>query len=117
MGFRETKASVIRCLKEGNFDHEYRKDMYEKNWLAAGRVTSKYVAELLAGCTGTHHKCSPHHLDKSILVHVFKARDAQTIWYIKAYLVEDDDGHVTYFISVHPPEDPPLSRTRPGGRR
>lgn len=117
MGFRETKSAIIRCLKDGNFQHDYRDVSLNKNWLDAGRVSADEVADLLGRCTGAQHESSRHHCDQNTVVHVFKPREGPRIWYIKAYLLEDDDGELTVFISVHPSDYQRPSRPRPGIRR
>jgi hypothetical protein len=92
VGFKEIKAKVISGLTSGDYAHEGRADIDDKNLLQTGKVSAKEVADMLKKSSGTNHKCSPHHQDSSIDVHVITCRN----WYVKFYFDPD-----TVFISVH----------------
>ena len=99
----EIKAEAIRAIEEGRIQHEARDEVDEKNLLLTGEVTASQVAKLLRACRGTQYDCTPHHVDPSIEVHVFKPETRlnpnaeKKRWYIKLYLLEPD----VWFISVH----------------
>jgi len=92
MGFKEVKAKVISDLTSGDYAHEGRADIDDKNLLQTGKVSAKEVADMLKKSSGTNHMCSPHHQDSSIDVHVITCRN----WYVKFYFYAN-----TVFISVH----------------
>jgi len=93
MGFKQAKFAVLMALEKGDFLHEARNNINEKNWLKTGQVSVSEVVEIIKICNGNHHTESPHHWISSVTVHVIK-RDG---WYIKFYFLEPN----TYFISVH----------------
>lgn len=93
MGFSDVRKAVIHALMTGAYSHESRKGIDVKNKLATGEVSAEQLIDILKQCRGTGHSCSPHHLDKSIDVHVIESRS----WYIKFYFLDPD----TVFISVH----------------
>jgi hypothetical protein len=97
LGFKDIRAMVIRKLQEGRVQHETTRsgDINEKNLLVAGKITVEEVIELIEATKGTDYSTSKHHLDKSIDVHVFKAKKSK--WCIKCYLIDPD----VWFISVH----------------
>jgi hypothetical protein len=102
VNFKDAKRRAIEALRSGDFQHEARNDIDDKNLLVTGRITAEQVVTLLNRCRGTQHASSPHHQDASIEVHVFKpvaraADGTQTRWYIKLYFLDPD----TWFISVH----------------
>ena len=41
MGFSEAKRAVVAALREGNFEHEARQALAEKNLLAVGDVDAR----------------------------------------------------------------------------
>ncbi|MDE2773538.1 MAG: hypothetical protein OXI46_07510 [Gemmatimonadota bacterium] len=41
MGFSEAKRAVVAALREGNFEHEAREALAEKNLLAVGDVDAE----------------------------------------------------------------------------
>lgn len=90
---------VIKKLQEGRVQHETTRsgDIDEKNLLLTGKITVEEVIELINGTRGPGYSTSKHHLNKSIDVHVFKAKKGGGEWYIKCYLIEPD----IWFISVH----------------
>ena len=93
MGFKDARSKVIAALKNGDYSHETRLNVSEKNKLQTGEVSANFVVDLIKKCTGNDHECSPHHQDINVDVHVLK-RDG---WYIKFYFVDP----ATVFISVH----------------
>jgi len=99
MGFRAAKAALVAALRGGNFNHEPRGAISEKNLLAVGDVEPEDVAALILRTRAIDYDVSPHHWDESVTVHTFTPMAAGERWYIKAYFVEDD-GPAT-FISVH----------------
>ncbi|MCF6199306.1 MAG: hypothetical protein L3J67_07910 [Hyphomicrobiaceae bacterium] len=93
MSFRETKYLVIKALQKGEFQHEARNEIDDKNLLSTGEISTEEIIEVIDRCNGTHHSCSEHHFLESVKVHVLKRDD----WYIKFYFIDPD----TFFISVH----------------
>ena len=92
MGFREVKSKVVADLLAGNYQHEVRNGIDDKNLLATGEVSREWVAELLKSARGHEYQSSPHHQAPSVTVYVVKTRT----WYIKFYFYPH-----TLFISVH----------------
>ena len=101
MGFKDVRRRAIEALKSGDFEHEARNAIDEKNLFFTGEVSADYVIELLNRCRGTQHSSAPHHWDASIEIHVFKPvvmnSGNETRWYIKLYLIDV----TAWFISVH----------------
>ncbi len=93
MGWRITKAKVIRALREGTYLDEGRNDIGEKNLLASHDLSPDDVRRIIEKCNGKDYESSPHHRDSSIEVHIIR----RSGWYIKFYFVDPD----TVFISVH----------------
>lgn len=92
--FKQAKFYLIECLLTGNYSHASRGgDLSVKNKLLIGEITADELIEIIKKSKGTEHKCSPHHLDSRINVHVIQTAG----WYIKFYFI--DPG--TWFISVH----------------
>ena len=100
MGLREAKAAVVKALKTGDFVHEGRETLGEKNLLAVGDIEAEEVARLVMRTPGTRYRQSPHHEDKSVTVHTFTPTVDKQRWYIKAYFLDEGQGTAT-FISVH----------------
>jgi predicted GTPase len=100
MGFTDAKRTVVAALRSGNYEHEPRDVLEEKNLLAVGEVTEEQVIHALNRATGKDYSSSAHHWDESTEVHTFKPRVDGVTWYIKAYVVDEGSGRVT-FISVH----------------
>lgn len=99
MGLKDIRVEVIRKLQEGRVLHETTRsgDIDEKNLLLTGKITVEEVIELIHATKGPGYSTSKHHLDRSIDVHIFKAKKGEIEWYIKCYLIEPD----LWFISVH----------------
>lgn len=92
LGFAEIKRKVLVSLLSGDYSHEGRADIEDKNLLQVGKVSAAEVAEVLRKSGGSDHHSSPHHQDADILVHVIVCLS----WYVKFYFDPD-----TTFISVH----------------
>ena len=97
MGFKQFKREVIACLASGRIRHEQRRGIDVKNLLATGTVSCEEVAALIGKARGTDYRCSPHHFDRSIPVHIVQVHHKEKHWYIKWYMVEPN----SWFISVH----------------
>lgn len=92
-GFKAVKKAVIAALQEGNYQHEARDDIDQKNLLATGAITADAVVTLLKKSNGLQYSCSSLHKDIDIDCHLIKTGS----WYIKFYFIDPD----TFFISVH----------------
>lgn len=93
MPWKEAKRAVIECLIEGSIQYELRDHINLKNKLSTGEVSRQQVIDLLRRARGNEHNESPHHVHKTVTVHVVKTRR----WYIKWYILDPD----AVFISVH----------------
>lgn len=100
MTFHSAKRVILAALEAGNFQHEVREVLSEKNLLAVGHISVEDVITILKRARGTDYSASPHHWDDDTTVHVFRPTVEATRWYVKAYLVEEPDGGVV-FISIH----------------
>ncbi|MDX1396511.1 MAG: hypothetical protein R3195_19170 [Gemmatimonadota bacterium] len=98
---RVARRRLIEALRAGEYRHEAREALAEKNMLAVGRVTPEEVVRLLRRCRGEQHGTSPHHADRELVVHEFKPYASGRKWYVKAYF----RGSTAWFISVHPGEE------------
>lgn len=92
MGFSAAKRKVITALQSGDYSHEGRADIDQKNLLQTGKISAQELADVLRKSSGVNYSCSRHHQDAEIEVHVVVCRD----WYVKFYFDPD-----TVFISVH----------------
>lgn len=92
MAFAKVKKKVIAGLLSGDYAHEGRADIDDKNLLQTGKVSLQEIVEVLKKSSGVNHSSSPHHQDSSIEVHIIRCRN----WYLKFYFYPD-----TVFISVH----------------
>ena len=102
MGFAAAKAAVVAALYEGNFEHEVRDALGEKNLLAVGDVDANEVATLVLKTRSQDYGESRHHWDQSVVVHTFQPTVHEERWYIKVYFIEiDRDDRKAMFISVH----------------
>ena len=102
MGFSEAKLAVVAALQEGNFEHEPREALAEKNLLAVGDVNANEVAALVLKTRSDDYGESPHHWDQSVVVYTFRPTVREKRWYIKVYFLETDgDDRKAMFISVH----------------
>lgn len=97
VGFRAARTRLIEALRSGRFAFEYEDIRSGKNLLQTGDITPEFLIELLLRCNGAQYSDSPHHLDPSVLVHIFKPEAAKVRWYVKCYFLTVD----TILISVH----------------
>ena len=97
MGFNDIKSRIIKCLESGDYDHEARQHIDVKNLLACGQVTEEEVIRLVNKTKGSQYEKSPHHFDRSVMVHILKPIHQGITWYIKFYFIEPE----AMFISVH----------------
>jgi len=98
MSFDAYRGLLVEKLASGEFSHEPREAMEEKNLLAVGEVSAAMVAKLLRRCTPQQYATGQHHKLPRVVVHVFRPLDVDGAgWYIKAYFLR---GGAT-FISVH----------------
>lgn len=100
MGSKDAKKAVVTALREGNFLHEAREALSEKNLLAVGDIAAEDVARLVLRTSAADYAESLHHADRSIVVHLFRPTVISKRWYIKVYFLDEADGTAT-FISVH----------------
>lgn len=97
MGFKDIKRKVIKCIQEGEYEHEARNNIDVKNIFQIGQISEEEVIEVIKCCSGHQYEESQHHLDKSITVHILKPVQQEKYWYIKFYFLEPN----VMFISVH----------------
>jgi len=97
LGFRDVKAQLLACMKDGAVSHDERSSIDVKNLLATGQVTLDEVSEVIRAARGNHYRCSPHHVVDGIDVHIITINRGGTSWYIKWYFLEPQ----SIFISVH----------------
>ena len=97
MGFRDVRTKAITCLENGNVLYEARKNIDVKNLLKIGTVSNEDVVKILKSSRGGSYKTSPHHYDRSIVVHIVSTTLLGQNWYIKWYFLEPD----CIFISIH----------------
>jgi len=100
MGFADAKRLLLSALEAGNYEHEARDVLAEKNRLAVGEVTEDELIAVLKRATGRDYTTSRHHWDPYVEVHTFRPIKEGVRWYIKAYELEAGGGRVV-FISVH----------------
>jgi hypothetical protein len=100
MGLKSARKALIAALEAGNFQHEQRDTLSEKNLLAVGEVTEAEVIGLLRRTRGDQYSSSGHDWDRDTTVHVFKPEVDDERWYIKAYFLNPTD-HSAIFVSVH----------------
>ncbi|PHR29325.1 MAG: hypothetical protein COA36_03755 [Desulfotalea sp.] len=98
MGFKKEKYEVLKRLLLGNYLHEARSSISEKNLLQTGKVSAETVAKIINKARGGDYSTSPHHFVDNIEVHILrKVTYENKSWYIKWYSLEPD----LFFISVH----------------
>ncbi len=89
MGFSSAKRALLAALEAGNFQHEAREVLSEKNLLAVGEISVGEVISIVRRSRGTDYAASRHHWDPDIEVHVFRPTVDGTSWYVKAYFLEE----------------------------
>jgi hypothetical protein len=72
MGLTHAKRVVVSALESGNYEHEPRDVMAEKNLLAVGDVSEAEVIALIRAMSGSDYSSSPHDWDREVEVHVFR---------------------------------------------
>ncbi|KMT66945.1 hypothetical protein [Catenovulum maritimum] len=97
MGFKDVKKQLLECLAEGKILHQARNNIDVKNLLETGQISVSVVTDIVKKARGNNYECSPHHMIKSIDVHIIKTTYQNESWYIKWYYVEPN----SIFISVH----------------
>lgn len=90
----------MRALREGDYVHEARETLREKNLLAIGAIEAETVVRLVLKTPSARYDVSPHHANADIPVHTFRPVVDGDGWYVKAYFLDGKDGTAT-FISVH----------------
>jgi hypothetical protein len=100
MGFSSAKRALLTALEAGNFQHEAREVLSEKNLLAVGDISVGEVIGIVRRTRGQDYSVSPHHWDPDVEVHVFRATVEETRWFVKAYSLEGTGG-TAVFISIH----------------
>ena len=100
IGFKAARRAVVRALRQGDFRHEARNTLAEKNLLAVGDIEALEVATLVWRTHSWQYAVSPHHVDQTVIVHTFRPTVRNERWYIKAYFLDEDLGTAT-FISIH----------------
>lgn len=101
MGFKEDKARILQALSAGRVLHDHQRTaLPEKNWVDSGKVSLEIAREMISLVRGPQAEHSPHHLDSSVKVWIFKPTFQGTAWYIKCYLDDDD----LWLLSFHPSE-------------
>lgn len=98
MGFKKEKEEVLKRLRLGDFLHETRKNIDEKNLLQTGKVSTETAARIISKARGGDYSTSPHHSSNDTKVHILqKVIYEKQSWYIKWYYLEPD----LFFISMH----------------
>ena len=100
MGLKDAKKAFIQALREGRVEAEPRGALSEKNLLATGDATLDEVADLIQRCRGQQYSSSPHDMDPTVEVHIFRPTKNEVSWYIKGYVLANN----AVFISVHETE-------------
>ena len=100
MGFSSSKRALLVALETGNFQHEPRGLLSEKNLLAVGDVSVEDVIGIVRRARGPDYSVSPHHWDPGTEVHVFRSTLHDVIWYVKAYFLDEPQG-MAVVISIH----------------
>lgn len=97
MGFKDARRQLLDCLASGNILHEQRGNIDIKNLLATGQISVDVVSEIVGRARGDSYESSPHHVMRTLEVHILKTRHQGQEWYIKWYFLEPN----SVFISVH----------------
>lgn len=100
MGLTDARNMLVKALNTGNYEHELREVLDEKNLLAIGEVDAAFVVKLLHRAKGADYRASPHHWEAEVTVHTFTPRHEGRRWYVKAYFVDGEAGRAV-FVSVH----------------
>jgi len=100
VSLRTVRQALIGSLESGNFEHEARAALAERNLLAVGDVDAAFVVRLLQRTRGDRYATSRHDWDREVTVHVFRPELDGERWYVKAYFLDVQAGRAV-FISVH----------------
>lgn len=100
MGFNDARKALIKALEAGDYQHELRDTLSEKNLLAVGEVSEADVIRMLRRARGDQHSSAPHDWDPETTVHVFRPDVGGETWYVKAYFLDPPAGFAV-IISVH----------------
>jgi hypothetical protein len=100
VGLKGARRALISALEAGDYQHEGRGALSEKNLLAVGDVTETEVARLLRRTRGDQYSNSHHDWDPETIVHLFRPEVNGERWYIKAYSLAPPEKSAV-FISVH----------------
>ena len=60
MGFTSAKRAILAALATGNFQHEVREVLSEKNLLAVGDISVEEVITILKRARGVDHSVRIH---------------------------------------------------------
>ncbi|MRU13813.1 hypothetical protein FDP25_00025 [Roseovarius sp. A21] len=93
VGFKEAKRRAIEALRNKTYQIEERQEIETKNLLYGNTVSEEDVIEIIIKCRGQDHEMQPHHMVKTVDVHILR-KDG---WYIKFYFLDPE----TFFLSVH----------------
>ncbi|HSG07355.1 MAG TPA: hypothetical protein VLA36_03290 [Longimicrobiales bacterium] len=91
---------MIRALVDGNYQHEARGALSEKNLLAIGDVDEADVIRLVRRTRGDQYSTTPHDWDRTTMVHLFRPVLGRQRWYVKVYFL-DQPSDTAVFVSVH----------------
>lgn len=100
VGLTDARKALVEALESGNYQHEARSALGEKNLLAIGDVDENDVIRMLHLTRGHQYSSSPHDWDRDTTVHVFKPDVGGERWYVKAYFLNSPVGSAV-IISVH----------------
>lgn len=98
--FKDAKRALIQALEAGDYQHEPRGALSEKNLLAVGDVDVEDVIKMLRRTRGDQYSSTPHDWDVETTVHVFRPDLDSERWYVKAYFLGSPDLSAV-FVSVH----------------
>ncbi len=102
MGFKKAKFLLIQALESGNFDHEVRNDIDDKNLLSSGDVSADEVLDVVKRCNGSHHTMSPHHFIEDVEVHIFR-RDGVIFPFFRVLSCRIYAAVLSFMVGVIPP--------------
>ena len=64
IGLNDARRALIKALEDGDFQHDPRDALSEKNLLAIGEVTETDVIHVLRRTRGDQYSSSPHDWDR-----------------------------------------------------
>jgi hypothetical protein len=98
MGYDNIIKRVIKCILDGEVEHQSREGEADKNIYMTGEMSDNDMLNLFKCCKGNRYKCEILHGTTSE-VHIMKSVGKYDGYYIKFYFNEDTKRAV--FISVH----------------